>query len=150
VYITDEATKYLQDWIYFKHRVTYYSNDDESYHGSAMNDDDDNNQKRLYHIIKQKPDSLVFQVQLNNSHVTPQSLYEKLVKGFQQVLEVAGFSDRKEGMNRRKITFHSFRRFVKTIISDCAGKEYSEWFLGHAKSSYYVSKTQIRSGDLSI
>ena len=143
VYITDEATKYPNDWIYFKYRVTYDSNDDVSYHGSAVNDDNDNSQKRLYHIIKQKPDSLVFQVKLNNSHVTPQSIYEKLVKGFQQVLEVAGFSERKEGMKRRKITFHSFRRFVKTTISDCAGKEYSEWFLGHAKSSYYVSKLQI-------
>jgi hypothetical protein len=63
----------------------------------------------------------------------------KLLMQFQQLLEVAGFSDRKEGMKRRKITFYSFRRFVKITISDCAGKEYSEWFLGHAKSSYYVN-----------
>jgi hypothetical protein len=48
-------------------------------------------------------------------------------------------------MKRRKITLHSFRRFVKTTISDCTGKEYSEWFLGHAKSSYYVNKPQIRA-----
>ena len=53
--------------------------------------------------------------------------------------------ERKKGMKRRKITLHSFRRFAKTTISDCAGKEYSEWFLGHAKSSYYVSKQEIRA-----
>jgi hypothetical protein len=69
----------------------------------------------------------------------------KLLMQFQQLLEVSGFSDRKEGMKRRKITLHSFRRFVKTTISDCAGKEYSEWFLGHAKSSYYVNKAEVRS-----
>jgi hypothetical protein len=64
---------------------------------------------------------------------------------FQQLLEVAGFSDRKEGMKRLKITLHSFRRFAKTTISDCSGKEYSEWFLGHAKSSYYVNKPEVRA-----
>ncbi len=39
---------------------------------------------------------------------------------------------------RRKITLHSFRRFVKTVISDQVGQDYSEWFLGHAKSPYYI------------
>jgi RecA-family ATPase len=37
------------------------------------------------------------------------------------------------------------RRFAKTTISDCSGKEYSEWFLGHAKSSYYVNKPNVRA-----
>ncbi|HZD35679.1 MAG TPA: hypothetical protein VE130_10775, partial [Nitrososphaeraceae archaeon] len=46
---------------------------------------------------------------------------------------------------RRKITLHSFRRFVKTVLSDSIGKEYSEWFLGHAKSSYYVNKSEVRA-----
>ena len=133
IFITDEATKYLKDWMCFKHHIPGDSNDD------------DNGKNDLYHTIKQKPDSLIFQGQLNNSHILPQSIYLKLMFEFQRLLQVSGFSDRKEGMNRRKITLHSFRRFVKTTISDCAGKEYSEWFLGHAKSSYYVSKPQVRS-----
>ena len=41
---------------------------------------------------------------------------------------------------RRKITLHSFRRFVKTVISDQADQDYSEWFLGHSKSPYYTKK----------
>lgn len=148
IYISDEATKYLKDWIFFKYRIPNNSssnNDDDIHHLSVVNDDDNISQNILYHIIKQKPNSLAFQGQLNNPHIIPQSIYVKLVIEFQRLLEVAGFSDRKEGMKRRKITPHSFRRFVKTTISDCAGKEYSEWFLGHAKSSYYVSKSQARS-----
>ena len=38
---------------------------------------------------------------------------------------------------RRKITFHSFRRFVKSTISDLGFSDYSEYFIGHAGSTYY-------------
>lgn len=50
--------------------------------------------------------------------------------------------ERKEGGlgKRRKITLHSLRRFVKTVISDQVGQDYSEWFLGHSKSPYYTKK----------
>jgi integrase-like protein len=138
IYISDEATKYLKDWIFFKYRISNnYDDNNES-----VEDDDHQN---LAYNMRKKSDSLVFQVQLNNLHVTPRSVYVKLVNQFQQLLEVAGFGDRKEGMKRRKITLHSLRRFAKTTISDCAGKEYSEWFLGHAKSSVYVNKPEARA-----
>ena len=54
--------------------------------------------------------------------------------------------DRKEGGlgRRRKITLHSLRRFVKTVISDQVGQDYSEWFLGHSKSPYYTKKEPDR------
>lgn len=38
---------------------------------------------------------------------------------------------------RRKISFHSFRRFVKSTISDLGYCDYSEWFIGHKGSTYY-------------
>jgi hypothetical protein len=40
--------------------------------------------------------------------------------------------DRNEG--RRQITLHSFRRFVKTAISDLGYSEFSEYFIGHSGS----------------
>ncbi len=55
--------------------------------------------------------------------------------------------ERKEGTSkykRRKITPHSFRRFVKTVISNQVNQDYSEWFLGHSKSPYYTIKEQER------
>ena len=139
IYISDEATKYLKDWINYKYNnaKTNALIEEERRSSTSTVDSD-----ILQHICK-KSDSLAFQVQLNNSHVTPQSIYLKLANQFGQLLEVAGFNDRKEGMTRRKITLHSLRRFTKTTISDCAGKEYSEWFLGHAKSSYYVNKPEV-------
>jgi integrase len=134
IYISNEATKYLKDWINYKHTTNILGN------SRSITDNHDHTEDK-----KKQSDYLIFQVQLNNPNVTPHSIYNKLVDQFQQLLEVAGFSERKEGMKRRKITLHSFRRFVKTIISDCAGKEYSEWFLGHAKSPYYVSKSEVRA-----
>ena len=36
------------------------------------------------------------------------------------------------GTKRRKITLHSFRRWVKSTISDLGYADYSEYFIGHA------------------
>jgi hypothetical protein len=36
----------------------------------------------------------------------------------------------------RQITLHSFRRFVKTTISDLGYADYSEYFIGHSVSTY--------------
>jgi hypothetical protein len=41
---------------------------------------------------------------------------------------------------RREITLHSFRRFVKTTISDLGYGDYSEWFIGHNGSTYWRKK----------
>jgi len=38
--------------------------------------------------------------------------------------------------NRRQITLHSFRRFVKTTISDLGYSDFSEYFIGHSGSIY--------------
>jgi hypothetical protein len=39
---------------------------------------------------------------------------------------------------RRKITLHSFRRYVKTTISDLGYHDFSEYFIGHSGNSYYT------------
>ena len=41
---------------------------------------------------------------------------------------------------RRQITIHSFRRFVKSTISDLGYGDYSEWFIGHSGSTYWRKK----------
>ncbi|MGE5863132.1 MAG: hypothetical protein ACM31H_05115 [Nitrososphaerales archaeon] len=46
---------------------------------------------------------------------------------------------------RRGITLHSFRRFVKTTISDLGYSNYSEWFIGHAGSTYWRKKNSEKA-----
>ncbi len=76
-------------------------------------------------------------------HKYPTGLYDSLLEDFQKLLKETGLSERKEDgvFKRRKISFHSFRRFVKTTIANqTRNSDYSEWFLGHTKSPYWVNK----------
>ena len=56
-----------------------------------------------------------------------------------------GKGEREEGNERRRqITLHSFRRFVKSTISDLGYSDYSEWFIGHSGSTYYRKRNPKR------
>ena len=122
VYISDEATQYLKEWIDRKYR--------------------DRQKERLDTIIKDDED-LVFTVYKTRN---PHSPYPKVLEEFQKLLSIVGMDERKEGskQRRRKITLHSFRRFVKTTIGDQVNSDYSDWFIGHTKSSYYTKKEHER------
>ena len=57
------------------------------------------------------------------------------------MLDRIGMGEREDGNEtRREITLHSFRRFVKTTISGLGYSDYSEWFIGHASSTYWRKK----------
>jgi len=121
VYISDEATYHLKQWIDWKYRKR-----------------DSKAQTPI-----QSPEGLVFT--MKKVPVTPHGLYAKMDQEFNKILAAIGFDERKEEgvYKRRKITLHSFRRFCKSIISNQVNKDYSEWFLGHAsKSPYYTVKEE--------
>ena len=57
-----------------------------------------------------------------------------------------GKGAREDGNERRRqITLHSFRRFVKTTISDLGYADYSEYFIGHSGSTYWRKKDSEKS-----
>jgi integrase len=119
IYISDEATTYLKQWLDWKYR-----------------------EERIMKTAKRAtttpmPDDLVFSPFLGSN---PGYMYQKLAQEFRKLLEVVGLNARKENSLRGTITFHSFRRLVKSVISDATNQDYSEWFLGHKKSPYYVKK----------
>ena len=117
IYISDEASKYLKQWIDWKYR-----------------DKGDSRTKTP------KPDDLVFSTYTIKNEPNPNYLYIKVMVEFEKLLTIAGMDERKEGMQRRKITLHSLRRFCKSVISNQVNQDYSEWFLGHNKSPYYTIK----------
>jgi integrase len=112
VYVSDEATQYLKEWIRWKYRNRPENKSD-----------------------------LVFGV---GQSTDPRTLYKAIAYEFSKYLELAGFVERKEDSSRHKVTLHSFRRFVKTVVSDQTNQDYSEWFLGHSKSPYYTKKEPER------
>ena len=124
IYLSDEATYYLKQWIDWKYRDKGKKGPTK---GRSNND-------------------LVFGSYNIKGAPNPKTIYIKTVIEFQKLLTIVGMDERKEeGIHkRRKITLHSFRRFVKTVISDQTNQDYSEWFLGHSKSPYYTKKESER------
>jgi integrase len=115
-FISDEAARHLKAWIDWKYRDRHAQN------------------KRVNNRVRNK-DDLIFS---NISAKDPFALYFKMLVEFQKVLESAGFTQRKEDgvQKRHKITFHSFRRFVKTQISNSGYRDFSEKILGHFNTYY--------------
>jgi integrase len=118
VYISVEATEYLKQWLDWK-----YKNPDRE--------------------RKFSEEDLVFTVYQSKN---PKSLYMKIWHEFERLLRIVHMDEKKEDgiYKRRKISLHSFRRFVKTVISNQVGQDYSEWFLGHSKSPYWTLKEMGR------
>lgn len=112
IYISNEASDHLRQWIAWKYRS------------------------------KQRIDTDLVFITKDGSNVS--TLYNKLLLEFNKVLKMANMDARKEGELRRKITMHSLRRYVKTIVADQVNSDYSEWFIGHSKSSYYGKKEPAR------
>ena len=67
----------------------------------------------------------------------PDYIYDDIAKSFSQnIRDRMGKGQREDGNeNRRQITLHSFRRFVKTTISNRGYDDYSEYFIGHSGST---------------
>jgi integrase len=123
VYISNEAARYVKDWIDWKYR-------------------DRTKERKYYKLLNrmQSENDLIFSTV---NAINPRGIYFKMLEEFQKVLKLAGLDSRKEGgkYKRRKITFHSFRRFVKTTISNQTGNaDYSEYILGH-RDTYYTNKS---------
>jgi hypothetical protein len=91
---------------------------------------------------EKKESDLVFAVYQNSKTPAPFSLYKDLARSFGKTLDRMNKGTREDGSNerRREITLHSFRRFVKTTISDLGYSDYSEWYIGHSGSTYWRKK----------
>jgi integrase len=136
VFLTEEVTQQLGSWLsykYRKRRVCY----------KGENHDHQNNEKTIseYRIPDRKENDLVFAVYQNTRMPNPDGIYDDIAKSFAKTLDRMGKGEREDGNEgRRQITLHSFRRFVKTTISDLGYSDYSEYFIGHSGSSYWQKK----------
>ena len=119
-FISDEATKYLKSWIDFKYRPR---------------------DREEHNIVRHETD-YVFAV-YNTYDTALYGMYKTLNDEFNVILKSLKMDERKEGMIRRRITFHSLRRFVKSTVSDY-DSNFSEWLLGHEHSTYWTKKPEVK------
>jgi len=132
VFLTNELVDQLKLWINYKYRERrrYLEHD----------------RKNIRLIPKRNDHDLVFSSSFlfngkpklkKDEYETVNRIYSTLVHDFDKVSNRLGISYEDSTKRRRKITPHSFRRYVKSVISDLGYSDYSEWFIGHIGSTYY-------------
>jgi integrase len=132
VFLTQEVSKQLKNWLEYKFRTRRVSFYDKNT-GKSISE----------HRTPSKVDNdLIFSMNASSRgylSVSIYSLYVELASAFGKTLEHLGRGQREEspGAQHRKITLHSMRRYVKSTITDLGYYDYSEWFIGHSGSTYY-------------
>lgn len=126
-FISDETAAAIKQWLDYKYRVKR-----------------DKRDQRV-----QNTNDLVFTKNQNYGEkvVSPHTVYQKINLEFNKLQDDIGLSERKDGSLRRKYTLHSFRRFVKTVMETNVSASYSEWLLGHTKSSYWVKTPEEKAAE---
>jgi hypothetical protein len=98
-----------------------------------------------YRTPEKKQNELIFSIN-RTDNPKPEIIYNYLAGIFAKSIDRILMGNREDGSEiRREITLHSFRRFVKTTISDLGYSDYSEWFIGHAGSTYWRKKNSEKA-----
>jgi integrase len=130
IFLTSELRYQLLSWINYKYRsrrVCYSNNNSKTF--------------TEYRIPEKNETDLIFSVYQSIKNLNPNNLYVDLGTSFAKTLDRMGKGAREDGNERRReITLHSFRRFVKTTISDLGYQDFSEYFIGHSGSTYWTKK----------
>jgi integrase len=131
VFLTKEMSNQIKIWIdykYRKRRICYMDKEAEKKYITE------------YRTPEKKQNELIFSLN-QTDNPRPEILYGNLAHYFSNTLDRIGMGNREDGNEiRREITLHSFRRFTKSTISDLGYADYSEWFIGHAGSTYWRKK----------
>jgi hypothetical protein len=151
VFLTREVVEQCKAWTDFKYRrrriTKVVNNSNNSSSNNSSSDDNKTTGSKGSKAMSQwvepelNPDDTFFSMHRKRKRLTPRGLYVHMSEDFAKTLDRTGFGKREDGNERRReITFHSFRRFVKTTISDLGYQDFSEWFIGHAGSTYWRKK----------
>jgi integrase len=148
VFLTKEVVEQCKAWIDFKYRrrrITKVVNNSSS--GGGAEDSESSSKATSYWIEpKPSPDDLFFSTPRKRKKSSLGGLYVHMSEEFAKTLDRIGFGNREDGNERRReITFHSFRRFVKTTISDLGYQDFSECYIGHAGSTYWRKKNSEKA-----
>jgi integrase len=124
VFLTDEIVYQLKQWLEYKYRTRRVCHKDVNSGGKIISH---------YRTPERNDNDLVFAMYQDRERANPKILYFDLAKSFGKTLDGIVKGTREDSNNkRRQITLHSFRRFVKTTISDLGYSDFSEWFIGHS------------------
>jgi integrase len=132
VLLTQEVAKQLRNWSEYKfrkRRVSYY----DKWTSESISE---------YRVPPKMDNDLVFSMDASSQgylSVSIRSLYVEFSTIFGNTLDRMGRGQREEsaGAQHRRITLHSFRRYVYSTIADLGFSDYANFFIGHSGSTYY-------------
>jgi integrase len=138
VYLTNEAANQLKNWLQYKYRTRRVC------HRDVKNDSTitefrtpaKNNTDLIFSVYGSENPEWIY----NNLNTEFGKTMDRDGKGYTSNKETKSNSRSKGRYRHRQITFHSFRRHVKTTISDLGYQDYSEWFISHSASTYWRKK----------
>ena len=127
VFISEEVTKFLNEWLDWKYR-----------------------KRRMKQLTPvRKPDDRVFsKANFSKNPISPKGLYFKINEEFHNILKSVEMDERKEGMLCRKVTLHSLRRFVYTTMCNTVDQAYAEDFLGALRFILPYNEGRAKTGNL--
>jgi hypothetical protein len=119
------VTQQLKSWLGYKYRtrrICYKDRAGQEYEKKTLTE---------YRTPDKNDTDLIFAIYQNTKMPNPSWLYADMAKTFAKTLDRMGKGDREDGNERRRqITLHSFRRFVKSTISDLEPiPKLSSWIL---------------------
>jgi integrase len=132
VFMTNELKKAVQG--YLKHK----------YAPKIMRlvDEKTKTRKRTRFQLQQSPEDLLFAPynleEKREPHIN--TLYVYSTVKLNRIIDEIGTWRRERHSGFREVTRHTFRRFVKSTISDLGYADFSEWYIGHIASTYYRKK----------
>jgi len=100
--------------------------------------------------IKYKPEERANDLIFSTPHRDPKrnasvsSLYIEMLKATNAILDRIGL-DGKENSGVHKVTRHSFRRYVYSMLTDAGYHDFADFFLGHSGSTYYRKSDQEKA-----
>lgn len=138
VLLTNEIKSQLLAWVEYKYRKRRVCYKDEK-RGKTITE---------YRTPTRDANDLLFGVYYNNAKSSnPKYIYAEMAGSYAKTLDRMGKGIFEDNKRRRKITFHSFRRYVKGVISDLGFGDFSEYFIGHTGSTYY-RKTENEKAEI--
>jgi hypothetical protein len=127
----------LRIWIAYRNRSRYRIIGKDPATGKLI---------REWYTPKIGPQERVFA--LHHPHrldIKPSSIYMSMHSEFTDLRHRMGIDKLDETGYRMEITFYSFRKMVKTMISNLGYSDFSEYFIGHRTSTYWNASDEEKN-----
>jgi integrase len=151
-FITDECKDFLRTWVEHKYRIRrlYFENIGNRYVTPNRREEDlvfsssftYNGETGLVNASRVRTDTKTKAKKKIADIDIVTNLYTVMVNEFNKLMRQLNIGYEDNNKDRHVFTLHSFRRYVRTLISDLGYQDFAEFTLGHANSTYWRKSTK--------